>query len=80
MVQVYGFTDNDPIVKTKKLWEDNLDLSANRAMMVTRELIRHGIAANRVETIAMGSTHPVASNSDKAGKAKNRRVEIVAIK
>ncbi len=80
MVQVYGFTDNDPIVKTKKQWDDNLDLSANRAMMVTRELIRQGIAGDRIETIAMGSTHPVAPNTDKAGKAKNRRVDIIAIK
>jgi flagellar motor protein MotB len=79
LLRVCGFTDNDPIVKTKKLWDDNLDLSANRAMMVTRELIRLGVAADRIETIAMGSTHPIAPNADKAGKAKNRRVDIVAI-
>ncbi|MCK4623972.1 MAG: OmpA family protein, partial [Phycisphaerae bacterium] len=36
IVRVYGFTDSDPIKKTKKLWADNLDLSSNRAMAVVR--------------------------------------------
>lgn len=76
MVQVYGFTDQDPVVKTRKLWQDNLDLSANRAMTVTRELIHQGLVAGRIETIAMGATHPVSQGKDKAAKAKNRRVEI----
>jgi len=79
-VRVYGFTDSDPIVKSAKLWEDNLELSANRAMTVTRELTKDGIAADRIETVAMGATHPVAANTDRGGKAKNRRVEIVVVK
>ena len=80
MVRVYGFTDSDPIVKTAKLWKDNLDLSANRAMAVTRELCKLGIADKNIETIAMGATRFVAPNTTKANKAKNRRVEIVVIK
>lgn len=79
-VRIYGYTDNDPIVKTKNLWMDNLDLSANRAMAVTRYLWGKGISRDRIETIAMGDTHSVASNAAKAGKAKNRRVEIIVIK
>jgi len=79
-VRVYGYTDSDPIKKTKHLWKDNLDLSANRAMAVTRYLISKGIKAEAVETIAMGSTHYVSSNTTKAGKSKNRRVEIFVIK
>ncbi len=79
-VRVYGHTDADPIRKTKKLWQDNLDLSANRAMAVTRYLISKGIAAKRVETIGMGEHHPVAGNKTKADKSKNRRVEIVVLK
>lgn len=80
MVRVYGFTDQDPVVKTRKLWQDNLDLSANRAMTVTRELTHQGLSDSRIETIAMGATHPVAAGKDKAAKAKNRRVEIVVIR
>jgi chemotaxis protein MotB len=79
-VRVYGYTDSDPIKKTRKLWQDNLDLSANRAMAVTRYMRSNGIDAERIETIAMGETKPVASNSTRAGKARNRRVEIMAVK
>ena len=78
-IRVYGFTDGDPIKKTKKLWTDNLDLSSNRAMAVVRELKSIGIKAEKLEAIGMGETHPVASNSTTAGKARNRRVEIVAV-
>lgn len=80
VVRVYGHTDNDPIVKTKKLWTDNLDLSANRAMAVTRCLISMGITQSKIETVGMGASRPVADNKTKAGKAKNRRVEIVVVK
>ena len=79
-VRVMGYTDSDPIVKTKNLWKDNLDLSANRAMEVTRHLWSKGISAEHVETVAMGATHFVESNATKASKAANRRVEIIVIK
>jgi len=74
-IRVYGYTDTDPIRKTRKLWKDNLDLSANRAMAVTRYLIGKGIPAKRIETVAMGEHHPISGSKD-----KSRRVEIVAIK
>ncbi|MFP4054383.1 MAG: flagellar motor protein MotB [Phycisphaerae bacterium] len=79
-VRVYGYTDSDPIVKTKKLWADNLDLSANRAMAVTRYLRQQGVEEDRIETIGMGATNFVASNKTKDGKAKNRRVEIIVVR
>jgi len=79
-VRVYGHTDGDPIKRSAKLWTDNLDLSANRAMAVTRYLISKGISPDNVETIAMGATQPVASNSSADGKAKNRRVEVMVIR
>jgi flagellar motor protein MotB len=79
-VRVYGYTDSDPIAKSHKLWSDNLDLSANRAMAVTRYLIGKGIPAEHIETIAMGATNAAAPNSSAAGKTRNRRVEIFVIK
>jgi len=79
-VRVYGHTDSDPIRRTKKLWADNLDLSANRAMAVTRYLTSKGILAKHIETIAMGETHYIAPNNTRANKAKNRRVEIIVVK
>jgi chemotaxis protein MotB len=79
-VRVYGHTDSEPIRKSKKMWQDNLDLSANRAMAVTRYLVSKGISAKNVEAVAMGENHPVANNSTAAGKAKNRRVEIIVLR
>ena len=78
-IRVYGHTDTDPIRKTKKLWSDNLDLSANRAMAVTRYLISRGIKGSLIESIGMGSTRPIAGNRSSADKKKNRRVEIMII-
>ncbi len=78
-VRVYGHTDTDPIRKTKNLWQDNLDLSANRAMAVTRFLVSKGVDAKRIETVAMGEHHPVGPNTG-AAKARNRRVDIVVVK
>jgi len=79
-VRIYGHTDSDKIVKTKKLWADNLDLSANRAMAVTRYLIDRGVLRSKIETVGMGASRPITDNKTKAGKAKNRRVEIVVVK
>lgn len=76
VVRVVGYTDKDPIVKSAKLWKDNLDLSANRAMAVTRQLWKLGIPAEKIDTIGRGATNFVAPNTTAAGKAKNRRVEI----
>jgi chemotaxis protein MotB len=74
-VDVVGHTDTDPIVKSS--WKDNLELSAQRALSVTRYLIEHGISDKQVRADACGAARPVASNASADGKAKNRRVEIV---
>lgn len=76
-VDVVGHTDADPIVKTKKLWKDNWDLSAGRALTVLRYLVDRGISPKDIRGVACGESRPVASNASAAGKAKNRRVEIV---
>jgi len=76
-VDVVGHTDSDPIRKTKDKWKDNLELSAQRAISVTRYLIQKGIAEDGIRAAGCGESRPVASNASSAGKAKNRRVEIV---
>ncbi|MHC4856084.1 MAG: OmpA/MotB family protein [Planctomycetota bacterium] len=76
-VDVVGHTDTDPIVKTKNLWKDNWDLSAGRALTVLRYLVDKGVRPEKVRGVACGQARPVASNATAAGKAKNRRVEIV---
>lgn len=76
-VDVVGYTDTDPIVKTKDLYKDNWDLSAERALTVLRYLVNKGVSPQVIRGVACGETRPVASNSTATGKAKNRRVEIV---
>jgi chemotaxis protein MotB len=74
-IDVVGHTDTDPI--RKSAWKDNWELSAQRALSVTRYLIEHGIADELVQASGCGPARPVAPNTSSAGKAKNRRVEIV---
>jgi len=76
-VDVVGHTDTDPIRKTKNLWKDNWDLSAGRALTVLRYLVDRGVSPKDIRGVACGQSRPVASNANSAGKAKNRRVEIV---
>ena len=77
-ILVYGHTSSSPI--SASTWTDNLELSAHRAMAVARELIKAGISAKKMETIAMGATQPVASNSTESGRARNRRVVIKVVR
>jgi chemotaxis protein MotB len=74
-IDVVGHTDTDPIKKSK--WADNWELSAERALSVTRYLIQKGIPEARIKAAGCGPARPIASNSNAAGKQKNRRVEII---
>lgn len=74
---VIGHTDNDPIRKSD--WKDNLDLSQNRARVVALELISLGITPKEVIAGGQGEWNPRDSNGSAAGKAKNRRVTVMAV-
>jgi OOP family OmpA-OmpF porin len=53
-----------------------LKLSQRRADTVRNALIKKGIPADRVTAKGYGEASPAASNSTKAGRAENRRVEL----
>ena len=55
----------------------NQQLSEARAQEVVRNLTTQGIAANRLLAAGFGQTKPLADNATEAGRAKNRRVELV---
>jgi len=76
-IRVEGHTDNVPINKSKKDWQDNWDLSCNRSMAVTRFLAQKGVNPKRLSAAGYSFYKPVASNDTAAGRAKNRRVVIV---
>ena len=79
MLMVSGFTDDKPITQGNRRFEDNLELSAQRALTVTRALIEEGMPSPRVFAAAFGAEQPVAANSDEQGRAKNRRVEMAPV-
>jgi len=70
-VRVVGHTDN---VGTAAY---NAQLSQDRAMAVARELIAAGTPAGRISVSGRGLSEPIAPNTTAAGRAQNRRVEIV---
>ena len=60
-------------------YESNRDLSQRRAKAVVDALTgSHGVAAARLLSHGASFAAPVASNGDEAGRAKNRRVELVS--
>jgi OmpA-OmpF porin, OOP family len=70
---VVGHTDNVGV------FDYNVKLSRDRAAAVVKALVgKHGIAATRLTPFGDGPTAPVASNKSEEGRAKNRRVELVA--
>jgi len=76
-IRVEGHTDDQPIVKSKKLWSDNWDLSCNRAMAVVRYLVTKKVDPKRIYAAGLSYYKPIAPNTTVAGRAKNRRVAIV---
>jgi chemotaxis protein MotB len=74
-IVVEGHTDNVPISSAQ--FPTNWELSTARATTVVRFLISRGVTRNRLAASGYADLHPVASNATDAGRALNRRVEIV---
>ena len=72
-VQVIGHTDNTGDAGY------NQGLSERRANSVADVLMDGGVAFGRIQTYGRGEDQPVASNLSEAGRAQNRRVEIVIL-
>lgn len=57
----------------------NQALSTQRAEAVVQTLVKDGIDAKRLRAAGHGATQPLADNKDEAGRAKNRRVELIKL-
>lgn len=77
-IRVEGHTDNVPV--RSSLFRSNWDLSAVRATNVVELFVNESkVSPARLSEVGYGEYRPVASNKTDAGRAKNRRVDIVII-
>jgi len=74
-VQIIGHTDSD-----EKAPGDNLRLSAIRSEAVRTQLLARGVEPDRLITLGLGHTAPIADNLTKTGKAANRRIEFLLLR
>lgn len=79
-IRIEGHTDNVQISGAlTRVFPTNWELSAARAINVTKYLQQQGIDASILSAAAFGEFKPVADNTTKEGRAKNRRIEITLV-
>lgn len=74
-VSVQGHTDNQGPGKSS-VFKDNWELSSARAISVLQELLLDGVDPKRINAAGFAEYKPLATNVTKAGREKNRRVEL----
>jgi flagellar motor protein MotB len=79
LLMVSGFTDDRSIRGGNHRFADNWELSAQRALTVTRALIDEGMPSSMVFAAAFGAEQPMTPNTDEAARAQNRRVEMAPV-
>lgn len=79
---IAGHTDSTPVTNPetkRKGHHDNWYLSAHRAITVAEVLRGHQVNPQRIGVVGYADQRPVASNATEAGKAQNRRVEVLIL-
>lgn len=79
LLMVSGFTDDRSIREGNHRFADNWELSAQRALTVTRALIDEGMPSSMVFAAAFGAEQPITPNTDETARAQNRRVEMAPV-
>lgn len=79
MLMVSGFTDDKAIGQRNRQFEDNWELSAQRALTVTRTLIEEGMPSSALFAAAFGQEQPLVANTSEQDRAQNRRVEMAPV-
>ena len=76
-VLIEGHTDSDPYIGNDNL-SGNWDLSTKRATEIVKILLKNNkIKAENLTAAGRGQYQPLATNKTAAGKAKNRRIEVI---
>ena len=79
-IRIEGHTDNIQITsKLAKVYPTNWELSAARAINITKYLQQQGIEPQILSATAFGEFQPLADNSTPEGRAKNRRIAIILL-
>lgn len=77
-IDVVGNTDDVPISgELRYRFPSNWELAAARAALVVRYLQEKGVSPSSMKAISNGAYHPVASNATAAGRAQNRRTDLL---
>jgi chemotaxis protein MotB len=77
MVRVEGHTDNIPVAFSER-FRSNWDLSSARSAAVANYLLDNSaLEAGRVTITGLADSDPVADNATAAGRAQNRRIEVI---
>jgi flagellar motor protein MotB len=79
MLMVSGFTDDRQITSRNREFADNWELSAQRALTVTRTLIEEGMPASLLFAAAFGQEQALVPNTSEQARAQNRRVEMAPV-
>ncbi|MDO9228006.1 MAG: OmpA family protein [Syntrophales bacterium] len=80
VIRVEGHTDSIPIGGAlAKRYPTNWELSAARALNVTRFLEKEGIDPALLSAVAFGEHQPIAENDTPEGRARNRRIAIILL-
>ncbi len=79
MLMISGFTDDQSIKSRNRQFEDNWELSAQRALTVTRTLIEEGMPSSMLFAAAFGQEQALVANTSEQNRAQNRRVEIAPV-
>jgi flagellar motor protein MotB len=79
MLMVSGFTDDKAVTSRNREFADNWELSAQRALTVTRTLIEEGMPASMLFAAAFGQEQALVPNTSEQARAQNRRVEMAPV-
>lgn len=75
--QVEGHTDSEPI--NTEAYPNNWWLGSGRAIAVVEAMTSAGFPRNHISAASYADTSPAASNADAAGRALNRRIDVVVV-
>ncbi len=75
---IAGHTDNVP-VKRGGAFKSNWELSTARATTVVQLMVKQGVNPDQLAAAGFGEFDPIADNSTKDGREKNRRLEIMLL-